>query len=306
MNIGIIGIGGVGGYLGGILAKYYANSDTKIFFYCRGEHAAIIKDKGLTLQTQGEEYITRPFGVIEPNEESPKMDYLFIATKNYSILTLEPTIKGAIDDDTIIIPLMNGVDGSDMVKELFKDNRVWSGCVFIMSRIESAGIIVESGLNNNIFYFVGSSTATELEMDMLRDIITPASKHFIVDQNIDKRVWEKFAYISTLSTIATYYNANNGEIFNNAGRVKEFVSLNEEFLSIAMALNKDVRDDIAEYNLERALATPSTMTTSMQRDYYNGGSSEIDSLSGYIVRKGEELNITTPLYSKMYNKLRLL
>ena len=176
--------------------------------------------------------------------------------------------------------------------------------MFIMSRIESPGVIVESGLKNNIFYFIGDASASEVEMELLRDILTPASSHFVVEDNIDKRVWEKFAYISTLSTITTYYNATNGDIFSNTDRVAEFLLLSEEFLSIAVALNKPVREDIAQYNLERALATPSEMTTSMQRDYYAGGSSELDSLSGYVVRKGEELNISTPTYHKMYDKLK--
>jgi 2-dehydropantoate 2-reductase len=44
MKIGIVGIGGVGGYFGGKLAREYGNSGQhEIIFIVRGEHLSAIK-----------------------------------------------------------------------------------------------------------------------------------------------------------------------------------------------------------------------------------------------------------------------
>lgn len=304
VNIGIIGLGGVGGYLAGRLVHYYAaGDDVRIYLYLRGESAAVVKERGVLLKSQGEEYHSSPYGVIEPGDVSPVMDYLFVATKNYSIDELQPVVAGAIDDRSVIIPLMNGVSGSERLTALFPQNRVWGGCVFIMSRKESAGVIVESGFKDNIFYYFGSKSASESELETLKAIFAPVSSCFHLTRDIEARVWNKFAYISTLSTIATYYCATNGEIFSNEERRQEYLALGEEFLAVAKAMGKPVREDIVSHNLQSALATPSTMTTSLQRDYYSSGLSELDSLSGYIVEKGVQYGVATPTYERMYSKL---
>jgi 2-dehydropantoate 2-reductase len=57
MRIGIIGIGGIGGYYGGKLALKYAGSgEHEIIFFARGEHLAAIRKNGLKLVTVDGEY----------------------------------------------------------------------------------------------------------------------------------------------------------------------------------------------------------------------------------------------------------
>ena len=52
MKIGIVGMGGVGGYFGGKLAKAFENSSRhEIIFIARGDHLKAIQDKGLQLFT---------------------------------------------------------------------------------------------------------------------------------------------------------------------------------------------------------------------------------------------------------------
>ena len=48
MRIGIVGIGGVGGYFGGKLAREYENSsEHEIIFIARGQHLNAIQKNGL-------------------------------------------------------------------------------------------------------------------------------------------------------------------------------------------------------------------------------------------------------------------
>ena len=48
MKIAVVGIGGIGGYYGGLLAKKYSGSkDVEIVFVARGRHLDEIKARGL-------------------------------------------------------------------------------------------------------------------------------------------------------------------------------------------------------------------------------------------------------------------
>ena len=53
IKIAIIGIGGVGGYLGAMLARRYSpESPVKLYFIARGAHGDILKRNGITLQSK--------------------------------------------------------------------------------------------------------------------------------------------------------------------------------------------------------------------------------------------------------------
>ena len=49
---------------------------------------------------------------------------------------------------------------------------------------------------------------------------------------------------------------------------------------------------------------PADTTTSMQRDFRAGRTTELESLTGYVVREGRRLGVPTPTYDRMYESLR--
>ncbi len=60
-RIGILGLGGVGGYFGGLLAKAYQKSDeVEIIFIARGETQKAIAENGLKIINDDTEMIVYP------------------------------------------------------------------------------------------------------------------------------------------------------------------------------------------------------------------------------------------------------
>ena len=61
MKILVVGIGGVGGFFGGLLAKEYINNETvKIYFLARGKHLEAIKQDGLKIIHRDTFFIAHP------------------------------------------------------------------------------------------------------------------------------------------------------------------------------------------------------------------------------------------------------
>lgn len=302
MKIAIIGLGGVGGYLGAHLAHHYETTDTEIYFLARGAHAAAIRQNGLKLIHSDGEIIAYPTAVIEPTDSAPKMDYVFVCVKSYAIESLREQLLKITTPQTVIIPFLNGVNGREILMDILPQNDILDGCVFIMSHIETSGVIVENGVSGKINYFYGSHISHISKYQHLQDILSPTTNHIHLVDDIERRVWDKFSYISSLSTLQTYYNITSESVVKT--HLAEFTSLINEFQSVAKAMGKDISNDIVDKNLKFIASTPPHMTTSMQRDYYNSTQSELDGQTGYIVKKGQELSIQTPIYSMMYEKLK--
>ena len=113
-RIGILGMGGVGGYFGGLLAKAYAKSDSiEIVFIARRETQKTIAQDGLKIILDESEMTVFPSIVSDDSKIIGKLDYLICATKTYDIEESLLSFKTNITKNTIILPLYNGVDAPE-------------------------------------------------------------------------------------------------------------------------------------------------------------------------------------------------
>lgn len=204
-KIGILGLGGVGGYFGGLLAKAYFKSDEiEIVFIARGETQKAIKENGLKIVTDDSETIVHPNLVSNNPEEIGKLDYLICATKTYDIEESLISLKDCIKKETLILPLYNGVDAQERIQKLYPENEVLQGCVYIISMIFSPGTIRKIGFYEKLFF--GSKTASASQLEELQDILQKAKIESHLVKNIEETVWEKFIFISALATATSYLN----------------------------------------------------------------------------------------------------
>src|SRR6188768_2280430 len=152
MKIVVAGIGGVGGYFGGLLAKQYHNSKTEIFFIARGAHETAIRTIGLKMETGDGNFTVNPAGVFSNPSDVGIADLIIFCTKGYDLEETAISCKLIANSKTILLPLLNGVDASDRLKKIFPGSEVWDGCVYLVSRLASPGVIRESGNIRKLFF----------------------------------------------------------------------------------------------------------------------------------------------------------
>jgi 2-dehydropantoate 2-reductase len=301
-RIGILGLGGVGGYFGGLLAKAYFESDTiEIIFIARGETQKVIAQNGLKIIADTKELIVFPSLVSNNPDEIRKLDYLICATKTYDIETSFESIKNCITPNTIILPLYNGVDATERIQILFPKNTVLQGCVYIVSMIESPGIIKKIGLYEKLFF--GSKNAPVSKLNELQSIFENANIESYLVENIEETVWEKFIFISALASATSYLNQNIGGILNNPENKAIYSSLLNEITAVAVAKGLALPDDIVAQTIIKLEKTPKDATSSMHRDLLAGRNTEVVSLTKYVVDQAIKFGVATPIYQLVLEKL---
>ncbi len=301
-RIGILGLGGVGGYFGGLLAKAYFESDAiEIIFIARGETQKAIAQNGLKIITDTKELIVFPSLVSNNPDEIGKLDYLICATKTYDIETSFESIKNCIIKNTIILPLYNGVDATERIQILFPENTVLQGCVYIVSMIESPGIIKKIGLYEKLFF--GSKNAPVSKLNELQSIFENANIESYLVENIEETVWEKFIFISALASATSYLNQNIGGILNYPENKAVYSSLLNEITAVAFAKGLALPNDIVAQTIIKLEKTPKDATSSMHRDLLAGRNTEVVSLTEYVVKAGLKYGVATPMYQIILDEL---
>ena len=301
-RIGIIGLGGVGGYFGGLLAKVYYDSDTiEIIFIARAETQQAIRNNGLLIKSDEGEMLVHPHLVSNDPDSIGKLDYIIGATKTYDIEESLMSIQKCFKKNTIVLPLYNGVDAQEIISALYPDHEVLHGCVYVVSTIESAGVIKKTGDFEKLFF--GSHSAPMSRLKELQSIFIIAGIQSNLVDDIEEKIWEKFIFISALASATAYLDQNIGEIIATDASRGFYVELLNEITMIAAVKGLNLPPDIIMQTIVKLEKTPHGATSSMHRDVKAGRKFELASLTEFVINEGEKYEIPTPTYKKVFEKL---
>ncbi|HBN43654.1 MAG TPA: 2-dehydropantoate 2-reductase, partial [Parabacteroides distasonis] len=107
--------------------------------------------------------------------------------------------------------------------------------------------------------------------------------------------------ISTAATATSFFNQPIDEVL--AQHIDLFIALGTELKNVAEAMGVSLPDDIVYTSIEMQKMMPAGSTTSMHSDFLAGKKTELETLTGYVIRQAETLGVDVPTYRFMYNGL---
>lgn len=303
MKIIIAGIGGVGGYFGGLLAKRYSGDENvQISFVARGQHLKEIQENGLKIIKGEHEFVAKPSISTDNPNDIGIADLIIICTKSYDLENIVHLLRPCISDSTIILPLLNGVESKHIIQTNFPNNKVLDGCVYIVSRLKQAGIVENMGNIQSLYFGLDNYVSDSLYE--IESIFKEANIDATLSQSISKIIWEKFIFLSPIATATSYYDKSIGEIISNDATLETTKSLIEEVIQLAAAKNIAISKDITEITLHKYKSLPYETTSSMHNDFKSKKSrTELQTLTGYVIREGKKYHIPTTTYAKLNEHL---
>ncbi len=303
-NILICGVGGVGGYFGGRIAykiSQLGDIKKKIYFLARGPQLEIIQKQGLKLQiSNGEELICKPTLASEDINDFPTPDLCLICVKSYDLDDLIWAIKEKLADNTIIIPLMNGIDIYDRIRKNLKKCIVLPACVYVGSHIEKPGLVIQSG--NPGFFCCGFDP---IYLDFVPQIIIEFfnKMEILLNWRNDPypSIWEKYVLVASFALVTAYTGQTMGGVIYNEESLDMLKSIMTEIVMVAERMGIRLDNNIIEKTIEFCKDYPD-VKPSYQRDVEKGGRNEGDLFGGAVIRMGKELGVPTPVTSFIYKR----
>ncbi len=308
-NICIYGIGGVGGYFGGKIAHKINTgnyNDLKVSFISRGENLLALHQKGLKLITDDGETTSVPHLSTDNITQIPTPDLYLLCVKGYDLNEAAISISKNISPQTIVLPLLNGIDIYDRVKENLPDTVVLPACVYISSSIEKPAVVRQKGPAGKIF-FGQDQEMKNYDYQKINNFFQLMEINASMTENISEIVWEKYIFIAPFSLITAYADKTIGEVMADAELKKITINIIQEVIRIGQAKKIRFKENILENVLKIANNFPFDTKTSFQRDYEKGtGRHEGDIFGGTLIRMSNELQITIPTIEEICTKLNII
>ncbi|MBN2104524.1 2-dehydropantoate 2-reductase [bacterium] len=304
-NIGIIGVGGVGGYFGGRLVTGLShNPAIKIYFIARGAHLEAIQNHGLILSTAKRgEMICEPELATDQIEKLPILDICMVCVKSYDLKNTMVRLKSVIHANTLVIPLLNGVDIYERIRSVLNEGIVFPGCVYVGTHIEQPGKVVQQGGACKILFGKDPEHPNLVPREIFRLLDQSGIQYQWLDDPYPE-IWKKFLFIAAFGMVGACYDRTLGQIMQDESFTRDVQSIMYEIVNVAQQKGVCLRDAEVKEALQKAEQFPPDAKCSFHRDFEQADKpDERDLFGNTIIRMAETLNVHVSVTCRISDRL---
>lgn len=314
-RVAVVGVGGVGGYLAGMLGQVCPH----LTLAARGGRKESLQRNGLILHSDYKGELTAvPEQVVE-TKDLKKQDFIFICVKNYSLEEVCRELAPAVTDETVIIPVMNGVNPGERVRSYLGRGTVVDSLIYIVAFANEDYSITQQGdfarlcigikdaavPQENEAAVYQKKAAPQEKAAETAALLTVADIDCEVAADIEVEIWRKYILNCAYNVETAFYDNTIGQLRRDEKKAKEYEALVNEAYQVGLAKGVAIRQEHIDAIIHRFYyELADDATSSLQRDIRAGRRSEVDVFGGYIVREAERHGIPVPVSLKMYEKLR--
>jgi 2-dehydropantoate 2-reductase len=292
MRVAVLGPGGVGGLVAGVLAQ--AGADVVVV--AQEPTAEVIGEQGLSVRSV-------MFGDVNARVRAharlqSQVDVLIVATKAAGLAGALERVE--VEPD-LVLPLLNGLDHIQVLRERFGSDRVLAGTIRVESDRPEPGVIVHTSrflLIDMATHSPSALAGMQALAQTLEDAGVPVRVTLPVSERSEAQVmWSKLVRLNALACTTSAYDVLLGQIRRAPELRADLIGAIEEACAVGQAEGADDVDPrIALAELELA---HDTLGSSMQRDIAAGRPPELDAIPGAILRAAARHDLRCPTIERL-------
>ncbi len=242
--------------------------------------------------------------VISTADEIGKVSLLIVCVKNYDLKSALSDIQAVTDNDTIILPLQNGISSFEFFCENFPENVILQGYVQGPNTMRNGDDIFYS--NAGVMH-IGNAGNTDNDESLMSvyEHLKKAGVEVYVESDIKKMVWKKWMLNVAGNSVTALTGADYSDFKDTVELQQICREIMKEFMFIAKLENVDLLekdiDDIIDYYVNYR----GNKHTSMLEDVINKRRTENDFLAGEICRLAQKHNVQTPLIKSLHSLIAI-
>ncbi|GGC60004.1 2-dehydropantoate 2-reductase [Chelatococcus reniformis] len=299
MRMLVVGAGSTGGYFGGRLAA----AGREVTFLVRPQRAAKLAAQGLEVISPRGNLSLQPKLITADTLDVP-FDVVLLAVKAYALETALNDLAPAVGPQTMIVPVLNGMRHMDVLAERFGAGRLVGGVARIASTLDPHGRIMHLAPFHDISYGELDGSISP-RISALDAFMQGAGFDARLSMAIEREMWEKWAFLSSLGAITCLMRGTVGEVEAAPGGRACAEQLIDEVAAVIGTAGIGPSEAFLAQVRGQLTAKGSPLTSSMYRDLVNGSPIEADQIVGDLLARGTRAGVATPLLAAAYAHLAI-
>lgn len=287
-EVAVIGPGALGCLFAARLAR--SGVPTRLIDY-NADRAKLLRRQGITVEGSEETLEARP----EIDTDFPTRPRLvLVLTKAYATdgLVLPP--------EAPVLTLQNGLGNAETLAERCGEARVLAGATTEAVTWLAPGRVRHAAHGTTCF-----GSWTSCPSDDALALLREAGFNAILTDNPRQAIWEKAVVNAAINPLTALSNLENGALLDKPEIRNLLRLLAEEAAAVALAEGFPMEGSAAE-RAEKACEASRHNISSMLQDIRKRKKTEIEAISGEILRRAEKTRVHAPQTTLVYHLVRAL
>jgi 2-dehydropantoate 2-reductase len=244
-----------------------------------------------------------PVGTSTSVEAARDAEIVLLCVKTLDTEQAARSLAGNLAPGAMVVSLQNGVDNVERIRDAARFEAI-PAVVYVGAAMTGPGHVRHNGRGDLI---VGDPWGRYGDkVRWVAALFTQAGVPCVVSENIQGELWTKLVMNCAFNAVSALGQAKYGLIVQDPLAREVLRQIVEETVAVASASGLrfpsiDLLASVFELGFAMSEATSSTA-----QDLARGKRTEVDSLNGYVVRRGAELGVPTPVNQTLHTLVKLL
>ena len=292
MEILVFGAGAMGSLLGGLLSIRH-----EVLLVGRAEHVDALRNHGLRITGKTVRLAHPRAATRVPTSAQPQL--ILVTTKAYDTASAMSSLK-RFARTSVFLTLQNGLDNPDTIAR--SADRVIAGTTSHGVTFLGPGEIRHAGVGDTV---IGPWKGVDrADVVRVRDIFDEAGIPTRISTDVRAELWSKVVVNAAINPLAALAGVPNGRLVQDRTLARLLDEVGREALRVAEVAGARLdRDEILRRTRLVARRTAANRS-SMLQDLDRHRRTEIEAITGAILRTAERYGIDAPLNRALYALVR--
>lgn len=300
MRIAVIGAGAMGSIYAGRLSK----NNEVILIDLKEDVIDKINEAGIKIDENGATNTYYPKAYVKSDGLDP-VDLIIVFVKSMFSESALKENENLISEDTYLMTLQNGAGHQEILKKFVSEDKVIIGTTEDNGAVIGLGHVKRGGVGNTNIGLINKDS-DESFLEKIKESFVSCGFNLNIEENINQLIWNKIITNASLSVLTGILQVPIGFIASNENSWTLCKNLINEVLETgrAQGLSFDTDKEVEKVRLT-SVNNPDGLT-SIYADIKEGRKSEVDTISGAIVKAGKEFGVNTPYSEFAVNAVHAL
>lgn len=227
-------------------------------------------------------------------------DLVVVTVKAWQVETAIEPLLPYINTDTIIMLMHNGMGTAPLLEAKLPDNPLIVATTTHGAYKPNKELVMHTGQG---ITQVGGFNASGAQCQFLQDVMQHALPEVVWNPNINAALWTKLAINCAINPLTALHQCKNGDLAH--GDFQDTLkTITKELVEVMNKEDIATQFDVLFETIMQVVRATSENYSSMRQDVFHQRPTEIDFITGYLLKAAEKHRINTPENLELYQRIK--
>lgn len=293
-KVGIVGMGALGLLYGNWIREN--NGDVVVDYIMDSERLKRNQKKSFSINGK-----VISCNMVDGNLATP-YDLIIVAVKAPALQSALKVMENAVDNDTTIISVLNGITSEKIIGERYDEEQVLYAIAQGMDAVKLQNDLTYSTRGHLLIGIKDKSQEDRLKK--LASFFDQCKIDYFIKEDILHHLWAKFMLNVGINQTCMVYNTNYGGALLPGKAHETLIKAMQEVIDLSSYEGIDLSEKDLKFYLDLLATLDPNGLPSMAQDAKNKRYSEVELFSGTVIKLASKHRLDVPINRFLYQRIK--